>query len=188
MSATPRKPVSGAQSSPGSDEYAGLSPTAAQRMFEQRAVRLRIQQRAAQLDAIAALEKLASQAHVDALSRTRLNYLAARLAETSDFSMAVETVLQVRSQLHEEVREAFDAISLKLTDQLLAYRQCKLDYQPIAGKALAERWPQLSLEEKRIQIADYLALADQRPVWLLRKSPIGLDTLVPKSVMPAIRQ
>lgn len=168
--------------------YAGLSDDAAKAKFERTLVNLRIKQRETLQVARTELEELASQGGLDQPTRAAIEQIMERMANANDPAMALEFSLQKRQQINVSIQPKFDQITTSLSRQWDEYQNCKRDYQPAAGKALAVRWAKLSLEQKRCQLLDYLALADQRPAWLLRSSPIDNSGLVPKPVMaPIIR-
>lgn len=175
----------GRQTKPSSS-YAGLSADAAKAKFERTAAKLRIEQREALHAARLELEELASQSGLDQPSADALEQIMERMSNANDLAMTLEFAFQERKHLNASIQPKFDLIAEKLSQRWTEYQKFKLDYQPVAGRALASRWTKLSLEQKRCQLLDYLALVDQRPAWLLRTSPIDNAALVPKPVMSPI--
>ncbi len=102
--------------------------------------------------------------------------------------MALEVVLKERTQLNPQARVQFDRITAGLSERWVAYQQVKLQYQSAAGRALARRWPTLSLDAKRCELSDYLALADQRPIWLLRNCPVSITELIPRTILRSVNE
>lgn len=170
------------------DPYVGLSDAEARSKFQRSAVALRLQQREALRAASAEFERLANQSELDPSSVQTLRRLVHCIDISSDLPRVLESALQDRRNVDASVQPALDAETARLTEHWQRYQEYKLQYQLAVGRSLAQSWDKLPLEEKRCQLADYLALADEHPSWLLRNSPVDIVQLVPKSVMPPIDQ
>ena len=170
------------------EAHADLPYAEAKAKFESTCSDLRAQQREAVRMIRAELDGLLNDGQLDKTSRQTLAQLAKRLAPTTDFLMALEYMLQARRGLSDPVRTSFDAITAPLSKQWSVYQQCKRDYQQVLGREMARQWPHLSLESKRSQLGDYLALTDERPAWLLRNGPVDIQQLVPSSAKSYINR
>lgn len=170
------------------DAYAGLSDEAAKAKFERTCVRQRVEQREALQASAEKLKGVLSDDKLDRDTRQTLEQVVQRLSPTSDYLLALEFMLKARGVLSERERPVVDGLITQLSEKWAYYQQCKRQYQRAVGRGLAERWPKLSLESKRCELGDYLALTDERPTWMLRQGPVEILQLVPKSVTSHITQ
>ena len=181
-------PAQAAVDSPTSSRYSGLSDAEAKAKFEREAVELRVEQRRTLERVAIELAALAGDRRLDEQNRQAVERIAAKLSQANDLSMALELTLQDRKQIRPPALEKYEEITSALAQGWNDYQQFKLDYQRALGLSIAKRWTTLSLAGKRSELSAYFALANQRPAWLLRTSPVNIAELIPKSAWSPVLQ